>query len=336
MKKKLISLIVVLLSAILIVGCAQSGPAKKEETAGKQASEEIEWPTKPIRFIVPFAPGGGTDLAARTLQPYLEKELGVSVVIENKTGGGGWVGWGDLANSEPDGYTLGYMVFPNIFTGYLNPTANRQEKLDSFEYIVSHHVDSGLIVVKGDEKRFSNIEEFIEYAKKNEIAGSSGGVGSSPHFAGVQINDQLGTNIRFVHGNGGAEAIAQLLGGHIDIGFLDYSSSKDLIESGELKVLAVLGSDRFPKLPDVPAINEVFDTDIQKLLSRGIAAPKGVDPAILEELETAMDKAMNNPEHIEKLAELGVEIHGIKGEEYMNYLKEQEASMIKLKSVFGW
>jgi tripartite-type tricarboxylate transporter receptor subunit TctC len=336
MKKKFMSILLVLLSAILIAGCAQGGTNSTEQTAGKKDSKGTDWPTKPIKFIVPFAPGGGTDLAARTLQPYLEKELGVSVVIENKTGGGGWVGWGDLANSQPDGYTLGYLVFPNIFTGYLNPTANRQETFDSFEYLMSHHVDSGLLVVRGDESRFSNIEEFIDYAKKNEIAGSSGGVGSSPHFAGVQINDQLGTKIRFVHGNGGAEAISQLLGGHIDVGFLDYSSSRDLIETGELKVIAVLGSDRFSKLPDVPAINEVFDTDIQKLLSRGIAAPKGVDPAILEKLNGALEKAMNNPEHVEKLAELGVEIHGLQGKEYIDFLKEQEASMIELKDVFGW
>ncbi|RQW76014.1 hypothetical protein EBB45_00200 [Lysinibacillus composti] len=346
MMKKVLFLLMGLLVFVL-AACSGGGTTKpatenedtKEVTAegsGETASADIDWPKETIRFIVPFNAGGGTDLAARALQPYLEDELGVSVVVENVTGGGGWIGWGELANAKPDGYTLGYMVFPNIFTGYLNPTAGRTETLDSYEFLISHHEDSGLIAVRGDDDRFNTIEEFIKYAQENELASSSGGVGSSPHFAGVQLNDQLDTKLRFVHGNGGAEAITQLLGGHIDVAIIDYPASKELIKSGEIKVLATLGNDQNPNLPDVPSVNEAMGSNVAKLLSRGIAGPKGMDPAIVEKLTTAIENAMNNPEHKAKIEEMGMKIDGMNGEEYLQSLQEQEAAMKGVIDLFGW
>src|SRR5699024_21230 len=126
---------------------------------------------------------GTSDTAVRNLAPYLEDELGVSVSVVNKPGGGGWVGWTELANAKPDGYTLGYINTPNLFTGYLNPNIEREDDLSSFAPIANQITDPAAIMINPDDERFSNLEELIEYAKENPVTATSSGVAGDDHIA---------------------------------------------------------------------------------------------------------------------------------------------------------
>lgn len=337
MRKIFAMLTVVALFTTLLAGCAQ-GPQKSTNTpkTDQSTAQQIDWPKKPITLIVPYAAGGGTDLSARILKPYLEKELGVSVVVENKPGGGGWVGWSALATSKPDGYTIGYMNFPNVIAGYLNPSMKRTENLDSFQFIINHVVDAGVIAIRPDEKRFTNIKELVEYAKNNDLTMNTSGVGSANHFVGVQMNKQLGMKFRFVQTDGTAQAIPNVLGGHVDVLVAGISETMEMLKNGQLKPIAVFGSQRVPQLPDVPTINEAVGAKTEKFISRGIAGPKGIDSQIVAKLEAAFEKAEKNAEHIKKIGDVGMEVETTKGDAYKQLLKKQEGSISELKSVFGW
>lgn len=315
---------------------ASSGTSSGESSPAASPAEELKWPEKNIRFVVPFAAGGGADVNARLIGPILERELGVSVVIENITGGGGWVGWSEVAASKPDGYTISYLNIPTAITGYLNPSANRKENLDSFEFIMNHVVDAGLLAVRPDDDRFPDIQAFVEFAKNNELIVNSSGAGSANHTSGAHMQNQLGVKFRYVQTDGTGEAIPNVLGGHFDALIAGLAETMEFLKSGQLKPLAVFGPDRVPELPDVPTLDEVFGVEIPKFISRGIIGPKGIDPAIVEKLQSAIEAAQNDPGHIEEIKKLGLEMDATKGQAYYEQSKAQEAAIIEMKSLFGW
>ncbi|MCX7780101.1 MAG: tripartite tricarboxylate transporter substrate binding protein [Negativicutes bacterium] len=325
MKKYFSAIILLLISLTVLTGCGGKEPAKKDA-----------YPNKPITLIVSYAAGGGTDLGARLLAPHLEKELGVPVVIVNKPGGGGWVGWSEMLKSQPDGYTLAYVNAPAVFAGYLNPSAKRKENIDNFNLIINHVYDPGIIAVRADDKRFTDMQDLIEYARKNELTATINGVGSEPHLAALQINQQLGTKLKPVQFAGNSEALVNVLGGHIDVLLVKVGEALQPAKEGQIRILAVMVPKRVSQLPDVPTFKEATGADIQYHSFRGIAGPKDIDPQIVTKLQTAFEKAMKNPEHIKKMQEMGLEIDGTKGEAYKQMLKKEEATMNSLKSLLGW
>ncbi|GCL71135.1 tripartite tricarboxylate transporter substrate binding protein [Paenibacillus naphthalenovorans] len=339
MKKTFVAFAIIVLTLGALIGCTPRSSNDSTDAAGKGAAgtQQIDWPNKPIKLIVPFAASGGTDLGARLLASYLEKDLGVPVVVENKVGAAGWVAYADLVNAKPDGYTLGVIVNPALITGYINPSANRKENLDSFEHIINHGVDEGLIAVRPDDKRFATINDLIEYAKNNEISVTSNGIGSSNHLIALSMNKELGTKFRFVQFGGTGEAIASVLGGHVDVLIGEIGGAIDQVHSGQLKALSVFGPERNPKLPDVPTMKEKvgFENSII-YASRGIAGPKGIDPQIIAKLQSAIEKAETNPEFINKASELGMKVDLTKGDAYIQLLKKQEAAIMELKTMLGW
>jgi len=342
MKKCFSFAAVCVLAMGILAGCTSPVAQNSNETAtGSQTNTETsapktDYPTKPITLIVSFAAGGGTDLGARLLTPYLEKELGVPVVVENKPGGGGWVGYSELLKAKPDGYTLGYVNTPGLITGYVNPSAKRTENLDSFDFIINHVLDAGVIAVRASDDRFANVKDLIEYAKKNELSTSSNGVGSGNHFATLQMNKQLGTNFRAVHFSGTSEALASVLGGHVDVLIAKVGEVVEPMKEGQLKVFAVMMPDRVPQLPDVPTLKEAIGVNIENYSIRGIAGPKGMDPQVVAKLQEALEKAMTNPEHVQKMSDMGLNIDTTKGEDFKKLLQKEEASVNELKGLLGW
>src|SRR5699024_550747 len=142
-------------SLVFIAACGENQEGNAEENGGSEVSD---YPNETITLIVPFGPGGGTDIGARDLVPYVEEELGVDIEITNIDGGGGWVGWNRLVNADPDGYTLGYLNTPNIISGYMNPELERSHDLDSFTTISTHVSDPAVVAVNEDEDRFQTFE----------------------------------------------------------------------------------------------------------------------------------------------------------------------------------
>ncbi|MEW9672498.1 tripartite tricarboxylate transporter substrate binding protein [Ammoniphilus sp. 3BR4] len=336
--RKIFSISILALIFSAMIGCSSQKDVSSnpEVNTNEKSSVESAYPNKPIKLIVSYAAGGGTDLGARQLTPYLEKELGVPVVVENKPGGGGWVGWAEMLSATPDGYTIGYVNAPAVFAGYLNPSAQRKENLDSFHFIINHVVDAGVIAVRANDNRFSNVNELIEYAKKNEVSVNSNGVGTENHIAALQMNEQLGTKLRSVQFSGSSESMTSVLGGHVDILFAKVGEVLEQKEAGELKILAVLTPERVPQLPDVPTLKESNGSSIEYHSLRAIAGPKGMDPQITAKLQDAFDKAMNNPEHVKKMSDMGLNIDGTKGEALVETLKKEEAIMNGLKGLLGW
>ena len=141
-------------------------------TAASCGSSEAEtaetYPTRPIQVIVAFSAGGQTDVGARQLMPLVEKELeGSDIQVVNQPGAGGWVGWNQAVNADPDGYTLAYLNTPNLVSGYMNPELGRDQTYEDFAYIANQVTDPGTISIRPDEDRFTDLESLIEYAKEN-------------------------------------------------------------------------------------------------------------------------------------------------------------------------
>jgi tripartite-type tricarboxylate transporter receptor subunit TctC len=346
MKKKLFFMLLVGLMSLFIVACTSSqssgennssdSKSSNNQSSSEKPKNDSSFPNGPVKLIVPYGPGGGTDLSARILQPFLEEELGVPVVVENIEGGGGWVGWSELARSKADGYTIGYMNMPNVIVGYKNPEVNRKETLESFDFLSNHVVDKGVIAIRADEDRFKTIEELIAYAKDNELTVNASGVGSANHFVGSQLNQQLGTKFNFVHMNGVGEAIPAVLGGHVDVLIAGVGETMSNIKDGEFLPLAVFGDNRVEALPDVPTVNESVGAKTNPFLFRPIAGPAGLDPEVKKVLEQALVKAISNEQHVEKIAKTGMEVDTTIGDELNTLLSNLETDIDGAKDIFGW
>ncbi|WP_051353199.1 tripartite tricarboxylate transporter substrate binding protein [Thalassobacillus devorans] len=319
-------LYVLVLGVILVLAACSNTTAQEEEA----------YPKKSIDLIVSYAAGGGTDTGARILQPYLEEELGVSVNIINKPGGAGWVGWADLANAEPDGYTIGYLNSPNIITGYLDPKFNRSQSLESFQPIANHVLDPGVIAIRPDDVRFSNIKELVEYAQNNKITATTSGVGSNDHMAILKLNKFYDTNITPVHTKGAAEGSAQVLGGHVDVFVAKVGEAANLHKSGELKAVAVMTEERSPFIEEVPTMEESGYPEVTSRSARGIGAPAGLSQEKLEILSKAFKKAIENEKQIKEMEAQGLQVKHLGPEEYKSMLEEDESSVKDLSGLLGY
>ncbi|MET3506472.1 tripartite tricarboxylate transporter substrate binding protein [Halalkalibacter oceani] len=336
MKKIFFGLLVLPLAFSLVVAC--SGEQGQEANSSNQSDNEneITYPNEDITFIVGAPAGGGTDIGIRTLMPYVEEELGINVTVVNMEGASNWVALNELANSEPDGYTLSNFNAPGATSGYMNPEFDRNHDLDSFTTVANHVTDSNIIAVNPNEDRFTTIEELMEYAQENTVTATTAGIGSDDHIASAKLNHEFGTQFEPIHSpDGTPEMIANVMGGHVDVLFANVGEIVQLHESGELKVLAVMAEERDEFLPDVPTLIEA-GYPITNSSYRGILAPAGLDPAILEILETAFEQAITNEEHIEEMAQTGLRVDYQNSEQYRESLEETEQTVRELSDVMGW
>lgn len=324
-KKLLIVLIVGLF--LFLAGCSNS-----ENTANGAS----EYPDGPIKVIVSYAAGGSSDIGARVLMQYVEKELGVPVVVENRPGAGGWVGWEELLKAEPDGNTIALINTPNLMTGYLDPTTERDESLESFDLIANHITDPGVIAVNKDDDRFNSVEDVIEYAKENPTTTTSTGALGDDHIASLKLNKSLDTQFNAVHNGGAGESVTAVLGGHVDILFANVGDVTTLYNDKEIKVLGVMSEERSTLLPEVPTLAEEGYEGIISSSSRGYAAPKGVDEEVMTVLQDAFEKAIANEEQIKKVEDTGLQVNYLKSEEYLEFLKEEENGIKEISDLLGW
>jgi tripartite-type tricarboxylate transporter receptor subunit TctC len=331
MKRKISFLLTMMLVFGLLAACSggvTTNSGSKEESVG--------FPNKPISVIVAYDAGGGTDTTARTLAPFLEKELGVAVNIVNKPGGSGWVGWTELGNSEPEGYTIGFLNSPNIAGGLANPSVERTVDLEDFTTLGNHVVDPGVIAIRADEDRFSNLEELIEYAKNNKVLTNGSGVASDEHLVSLILNEKLGTKFETVQFEGTANSLSSFLGGHIDVLVTSAGEAYNLHNDGEIKVIGVTARERSTFLPEVVTFDEAGFEGVYSQVTRGLAAPVGIDPKVAEILEEAIAKAIQNEEHMKKMEEIGTQVGYLNGEEYKALLEQDLADIMGIKDLLGW
>lgn len=325
----MIFLAVFMIFAFVVTGCTSGTPQEESNQEGTKS----DFPNKPVTLIVPYGAGGGTDVTARLLAEPLEKALGQPVVVQNIEGGGGWNGWGQLANAPKDGYTIGYVNIPNVFAGYLDPAMNRQENIDSFIMLMNHVTDPGVIAVKADSE-FNTMQDVIDYAKANpgKLSITAHGFGGDDYLGIKQIEQATGVEFNIVHNNSTAESKTQVLGGHVDVLGANVSEITGMVANGEIKVLAVAYDKRSEFLPDVATLQEQ-GIDAMHFAARGMACPAGTPDEVVEKLTTALEEAIANPDYLQKYEELGLSLESKKGQEYTDFIKLWEG---KIKALMGW
>jgi len=297
------------------------------------APTHAQYPDRNITLIVPYGAGGGTDITARMLAKDLEPALSTLVMVENRAGGGGWVGWGALANAKPDGYTIGYLNVPSMYAGYLDPQYKRSETLNSFTPLMNHVLDYNVWAVKTDSP-FKNVKDVIEAAQKNtdQITVSAFGAGSDDHLAILAIESENKIKLITVHHRSTAEAKTQVLGGHLHVLGANISEVAEEAKAGTLRILGVMAPERSRFLPNVPTFREQGYNQVWSV-SRGIAAPASLLKEVEAALTAGLEKTLQSKAHQQKAEELSLEPHMIKGAEYKKFLKDNEVSTKKL---MGW
>jgi tripartite-type tricarboxylate transporter receptor subunit TctC len=268
------------------------------------AAAESDYPAKPIKWVVPYPPGGTTDLLARLMGQYLSVKLGQQILIENRAGGGNNIGTEYAIRSPADGYTL-FLVNPaNAINATLYPKLN-------FNFLEDMAPVAGIVRVPNVmtvTKKFpaNTVQEFIDYAKKNpgKVNMASSGAGTSVHLSGELFKYMTGIDMKHVPYKGAGPAINDLIGGQVDVLFDNMPSIIGHIRGGSVRALGVTTAQRSPALPDVPSVSETVP-GYEASAWFGMAVPKGTPRAIVDRLNKEVNAAMADPAMKAKLADLG-------------------------------
>ncbi len=281
------------------------------------------YPTKPVMLMVAYPAGGSTDVGARIVASIAEKELGQSIVVLNKAGAGGQVGFTELAKQKPDGYYIGLINLPALNTIILDPDRKATFDIDTFTPIINQVLDPGVIYVKPDS-HYKNLKDLIVEAKKRpgEIKVGTTGILGDDHLAILMLEEAAGVKLRIVHFEGDTPQVTALLGGQIDVSFLNVGGLTPRVKAGQLRVLAVMDKERSKFYPDVPTSVEQGYPAVISSSTRGIVGPKGLPEPIVKKLQAVFKKAIENPEHMEKMDKAGLAIKMMMGEEYAKYFRE--------------
>jgi tripartite-type tricarboxylate transporter receptor subunit TctC len=272
------------------------------------ATAQEPYPSRPIRLIVPFPPGAGTDSVARFVGQKLSEALKVPIVIENKTGAGGAIGATEAARADPDGYTLLFVAgpFTTVAASAKNPGYDPVK-----QFVPVAPIAAGpLAFVVGIEIPANSMREFIALAKRKPGALNYGsaGAGSINHLALELLNVRAGTNIVHVPYRGIADATKDLIAGNIQAMTASIPATLPQVAAKKMKVLAVTGAKRIPQLPDVPSWQEEGVPNANVINYWGIVAPAGTPPAIVAKLNAETQKVLAQPEVRERLEREGAEI----------------------------
>jgi tripartite-type tricarboxylate transporter receptor subunit TctC len=259
------------------------------------------YPERGLRIVVPFAPGGGTDVVARTLAQEMAKDLHVSIIIENRPGAGTIVGTQAVAVSAPDGYTLLMGTFANA----VNPSLNAKLPYDPHKDFapVALIARSFNIVVVNPKSQVRTIADLIAAAKTNpgKMTFGTFGAGTSAHLAGELFKDMAKVNLTAVPYKGAAPAITDLIGGQIDVMFTTVASAASLVESGQLRAIAVTSAERSPAFPQVPTVAEAGVPGYAAESWYGLFARAGTPPELIDRLNRSAASAVQS-EAFEKLS----------------------------------
>ena len=294
------------------------------------AAPAADYPTKPVQLMVAYPAGGSTDVAARIVASIAEKELGQPLVVVNKPGAGGQVGWTEMARQKPDGYYIGLINLPALNTVILDPERKAIFGIDAFVPIINHVLDPGVIWAKADSP-YKTLAELIEGAKKNpgKISAATTGILSDDHLAILMVEEAAGVQFRIVHFEGGAPQMTAILGGHVDIAFDNVGSIVKRVRSGEVRGLATMDPQRSKFLPEVATTAELGYPSVVSNSTRGIAGPKGLPEPVVRKLQDVLAKAMAHPEHVKKMEDAGLAIKVMVGDEYAKYYRDLHAKAAK-------
>jgi tripartite-type tricarboxylate transporter receptor subunit TctC len=289
------------------------------------------YPAKPITIVVPFAAGGTTDILARVIGQALTKELGQTVIVDNRAGAGGNIGAQFAAKSPADGYTL---FMGTVGTHAINQSLYKKLPFDpikDFAPLTRVAMVPNLLVAN-PAKPYKNVKELIAYAKANpgKVNFGSSGSGSSIHLSGELFKALAKVDMVHVPYKGSAPAVTDLLGGQIDVMFDNMPSAIQHVRNGRLRPLAVTTARRSPELPDVPTVAEAGVPGYEATSWFGMFAPAATPAPVVARLNAALAKVLADPEVKKKLAEQGAEPYSEKPEQFAEFIRQETAKWSKV------
>lgn len=328
MKKTLTVYLSIFFLIFALVGC--SAPATTGENAGDQP-EQIEYPTKPIDMTIVFGAGISADIFGRKLANLAEKELGQSIVVNNRPGAGGAVGYQHVVQQEPDGYNIVW-TSNSLSTTYHQ--GNMPISYDAFRSVARISTEQSVVAVKADAP-WETFEEFIADAKENpgEISVGNGGIGSFNHLTAVAIENETGAQFHHMPFNS-SSAVPGLLGGQVDATVTMAFSFIPLAQSGEVRFLVSTGENRLESVKDTPTMKEL-GYDFTMLMYRGISVPKDTPDYVVEKLEDAFKKATETEEYKEFIKENSIDAAWLGSEECDQFIAEEDEFLGDLMSQIG-
>ena len=280
------------------------------------------YPEKPISLIVPFPAGSGTDSVGRIFAEELSKELGQPIVVENKPGANATIAANYVARAKPDGYTL------FVTTNTSHSAAPWLMKNVSYDPVkdftpIARGGNLPFILVTNPDRPFKTVKELIDYAKANPGKAAYATGNSTGIVAGGRLMTATDTEMLHVPYKGTPQALTDLVAGEVDFMFTDLTSGTPFVNSGRLHAMAVSTAERSQLLPDLPSMEEAGVPDFDINSWNGYFGPAGMDPEIVQTLNTAINKVVNNPETKARLAELGFDAFSGTPEEFSDFVKEQ-------------
>ena len=298
------------------------------------AASAAEYPNKPIRMLVGFAPGGGTDTTSRAMAGKLSERLGQQVVIDNRPGAAGNIATDITAQATPDGYTL---LMGTIAALAINPSLYKKLPFDPLKDVlpVSRAVDSTNILVVHPSVPAKNVKELIALAKTKSLNGGSSGVGGAGHLALELFNLQAGTKIVHVPYKGGGPSIVDLVAGNINLIFATAASAMPHIKSGRIRALAVTTGKRSGLVPDLPTIAEAGLPGFEANNWYGVLVPAGTPRAIVNRLNKEIVAVLNLPDIKEFLFKQGLDTAPSTPEEFAAYIRSEKAKWEKVIKAAG-
>lgn len=289
------------------------------------------YPSRPLKLIVPFPPGGNVDLSARLLVPELSRELGQPIVVDNKAGAGGTVGLDAVAKSAPDGYTLGIASPINHLAA---PSLYPKLPYDAIKDFspVGLIASVPMVLVVGSSSPVKTVQELVARAQSRggAMTMASAGSGSGNHIVGELFQDATGTRFVHVPYKGSAPANTDLAGGHVDLHFDQLSSVLALVQGGKLHALAVTTAKRSPLLPQVPTLAESGVPHFDASTTLGLVLPGGASPELVGRLNAVLNKVLQRAAVREQFLKLGAEPRPGSPAEYAEFIRSEIARTARI------
>ena len=286
-----------------------------------------DFPTKEVQILIPYAPGGATDLVFRALAASTAKYLGKAVVVVNKAGGGGAVGFTEAAQSRPDGYTLVTAITPLTILPHQVKTAFTYK---DFEPIINIVDDPAMFQVRADSP-WKTLREFLDYAKKNPgmITVGNSGAGGGVHLIALAFEKAAGVQFNHIPFAGGGPSVTALLGGHIHAVSVSPPEGIAHVKAGKLRIIALFSAKRMEAFPDVPVVREQ-GVDFSMSQWRGLAAPKGTPPDVVRKLHDAFKQGMEDPAFVKNAEDMTVQLAYLGPAEFGKLMAQDDERYTKL------
>jgi len=304
--------------------------------AASAALAQSDYPSRPVRIVVPLSPGGFADTPTRILAPRLSEQLGKPFFVENRPGAGGTIGWDFVAKSTPDGYTLGITGSTLLVGSHLYKNVP-YDAFKDFTHISMLASGPYVLVVNPKKVAAASVRELIAAAKAKPgvIDYASSGNGSSQHLVGALFNSMAGVQLNHVPYKGSGPAMQDLLAGEVGVSFAGVPNVLGNVRGGRLRALAVTTPKRWVELPDVPTIAEAGVPGYEATLWLSISGPAGMPQPIVQRLYAEITKALKDPDLQARFREAGVEADATGGEELLRYMRVEDAKWGKVVKETG-